>query len=403
MSRPGTDPHSGAAAAPPRLLILLLAAGCGIAVANLYFVPPLLEVIAADFGVGVAGVVPAAVATQLGYASGLLLVSPLGDRVSRRTLVIRQALGLSVALASAALAPTPVMLALSCFAIGVAATFAQQLVPLAAQVAPDAVRGRVVGTVMSGLLLGILGGRVFAGLLGDLLGWRAPFAAAALLVAAAAALFAWRLPGTAPTSHERWPRLIASIVGVARAEPVLREAALTSGLTFGAFSVFWVALTPWLASDAFGLDSRVAGAFGVVGMAGALIAPVAGRASDRVGGRRVLLAAIATVIAGFVVLLLAGRSLAGLAAGVLLLDLGVQAGLIANQSRILSLAPQMRSRVNAFFMTAYFAGGATGSLLAGIAWTQGGWPAAMSVGLALAVAAALALARGHRRPGGSAA
>ena len=392
--------------APPRppvdvaKLVPLLAVSCGLAVANIYFNQPLLELIARGLGADVARVAPIAMATQLGYAAGLLFLGPLGDRLPRKGVVVALGVGLTVAMAGASLAPSVGALVGASLAVGLFATLAQQIVPMAAHLAPEERRGRIVGRVMSGLLLGILGGRFVAGVLGAALGWRAVFAIGACLAAGLAAVLAWRLPRVPPATGESFGRLLLSVFGLARRYRVLRSASLTGGLLFGAFSVFWVVLTPLLATS-FHLGSQVAGLFGLIGAAGALVAPWAGRVSDRVGPDRVLSLGIAAILAAFLVFAASGRSLTGLALGSVLLDGGTQAALIANQARIFAVSRRASSRVNALFMTCYFLGGSAGSLAAGHAWARAGWRGAVGTGLLFVCAAGLAhLATARRAPRG---
>ncbi len=379
-------------------LVPLLAVSCGLAVANIYFNQPLLELIARSLGVGLAAVAPISMATQLGYAAGLLLLGPLGDRLPRKGVIVALSVGLTGAMLGASLAPSIGALIGASLAIGLFATLAQQIVPMVAHLAPEEWRGRTVGKVMSGLLFGILGGRFVAGVLGAALGWRGVFAVGACVAAGLAAVLAWRLPRVPPVTGEPFGHLLLSVFGLARRYRVLRAASLSGGLLFGAFSVFWVALTPLLATS-FHLGSRAAGIFGLIGAAGALVAPWAGRLSDRIGPNRVLSMGIAVILAAFLVFAVSGQSLAGLAAGSILLDAGTQAALIANQARIFAVSRRASSRVNAFFMTCYFLAGSAGSLAAGHAWARAGWPGAVGTGLLFVGAAGVVHLVTARRPG----
>jgi len=355
-----------------------MAGACGFGAANIYYNQPMLADIVRDLGSpAAAGVVPTV--TQVGYALGLLLLSPLGDRFDRKTLIL--ALGL------AAISTNLVTLAIASLGIGVLTTFIQQIVPMAAHLAAPAKRGQVVGTVMSGLLIGILGGRVLSGIVAEHLGWREMFGiAAGMMIVLWGVLFAL-LPRTAPTSGLGYPALMQSLWHLFRAERVLREASAVGGLMFAAFSAFWATLTLYLAGPTYHLGPEVAGLFGLVGIAGALAAPLAGRLADRGGPRRTVGIAIVVAFLAYVVFALAGQSLWGLVAGVLLLDLGVQGAMVSNQSRIYALRPESRSRVNTVYMVIYFAGGSAGSALGVLAWSYGGWLAVSGVGLALALLA----------------
>ncbi len=329
-------------------------------------------------------------ATQLGYASGLLLIAPLGDVVARKPLILALAAGLTVALAAAALATGVPMLIGASFLIGLMATLVQQIVPMAAHLAPEDRRGRVVGTVMSGLLFGVLGGRVAAGFLGALVGWRGVFAAGAGTMVLLGLVLWWRLPSLPPATKEPYGRLLRSVFAMAKKHPALRASAIQGSLLFAAFSLFWVTLTPFLASPAFNLGSKAAGLFGLIGAVGTLVAPLSGRSADKHGSGPVITVAVAIVLASFAIFGAFGRTLVGLAIGTVVLDAGIQAALIANQARIFALEPPARSRINAFFMTVYFLGGAMGSLAAAGAWAWFGWMGAVAAGSLFALGSGLA-------------
>jgi predicted MFS family arabinose efflux permease len=373
-----------------RGLTAVLAVSCGLTVANLYFNQPLLALIAQSFGVEVSRATPVAMATQLGYASGLTLIGPLGDRVPRKPLILILGAVLTLALFAAAASQSLVQLVIASFALGLAASLAQQLVPLAAQLAPAERRGRVVGTVMAGLLVGLLGGRVVAGFVGEAWGWRSVFLVGATGVMVMSAVLALALPNLPPATNARYGKLLASTLALAREHATLRAAALNGALLFGSFSVFWVALTPLLTGPSFQLDGRAAGLFGLIGIAGAFVAPLAGRLNDKYGTPRVLAGFVAITIVSYGVFAFSAHSLVGLAVGTLVLDLGIQGAQISNQSRIFALQPDARSRINAFYMTCYFVGGASGSLLAGVAWAHFGWAGAVTAGSTLALLAGLA-------------
>jgi predicted MFS family arabinose efflux permease len=373
-----------------RGLTVTLAVSCGFTVANLYFNQPLLALIASSFGIEVSSATPVAMATQLGYAAGLTLIGPLGDRYPRKPLILSLGATLNLALFGASAAQSLLQLIVASFVIGLAASLAQQLVPLAAELAPAERRGRVVGTVMAGLLVGLLAGRVVAGFVGEAWGWRSVFLVGAAGVMLMSSVLAFMLPNIAPATRASYGELLASTLALARRHPTLRAAALNGALLFAAFSVFWVALTPLLTGPNFGLDGRAAGLFGLIGIAGALVAPLAGRLNDSYGTPRVLAGFVAITVVSYLVFAISAHSLWGLALGTLLLDVGIQGGQISNQSRIYALQPEARSRINAFYMTCYFVGGATGSLLAGVAWAKFGWLGAVAVGLVLAVLAGLA-------------
>ena len=383
----------------PRLtrgVTLAMAVAAGFAAANVWYNQPMLGVIAADLHAGNRQVALIPTATQLGFAIGILLLLPLGDRMDRRTLILRQLAGLTIALLAAAAAPGPTALIVASAAIGAGACIAQQIVPFAAELAPPEKRGRVVGTVMSGLLAGILLGRVLSGTVADHFGWRTMFALAAGLALLMGILLAWMLPRSRPSVSGSYGALLFSLAGLVRAHRGLRRATLVQAGLFGGFSAFWSVLALKLQAPPLVLGSEVAGLFGVVGAAGVLVATYAGRLSDRHGPRGVIGAGIALAASSFVVLSL-WPGMPGLLVGLVLLDLGVQGAQVANQSIIYALQPNARGRINTVFMTGMFIGGAIGSGAAGIGWTMAGWPAVCVVGFVLAAMSLAVHLIGHRR------
>lgn len=362
-----------------------MAFACGGAVANIYYVQPILGVIGTTFPGAATLVSLLPTANQIGFAIGLLLLVPLGDGMSRRALIFGQLGWLTASLAAAALAPGPGTLFLAMIAIGIGATVAQQIVPLAAELAPPERRGAVVGTVMSGLLTGILLGRVASGALAAIAGWRAVFGAGVVLAAAIALLLRLTLPKTAAKPPLAYRHLLASLFALLVDLAPLRRAALAQAGLFGAFSAFWATLALHLAAPPFAMGSAAAGLFGVIGVAGVLAAPLAGRISDRRGPRPVILLGIALTLAAWLILAVFNH-LAGLIAGVILLDLGVQMALIAHQSVIYALRPEARSRINTVFIMVMFIGGALGSAGGGLAWRIGGWGAVSALAIVLGAA-----------------
>lgn len=381
-----------------RRLLLLLATIAGVSVANIYYNQPLLGNLRESFphSASWVGAVPAV--TQLGYAAGMLLLAPLGDRFDRRLLMLLQIAAICVALVIAASAPSLVVLIGASLAIGVLATIAQQAVPFAAELAPPSGRGHAVGTVMSGLLLGILLARTAAGFVAEYFGWRAVFGASVVALLALAVVIWMRLPRSKPTSTLPYGKLLVSMWHLIVEHPGLREASLTGACLFAGFSVFWSVLALLLAGAPFHLGPQAAGLFGIVGAAGALAAPLAGKSSDRRGPRAVISLSIVLVAVSFVVFGLSGTSIAGLVVGVIILDVGVQAAQISNQSRIYALSPEARSRVNTVYMVTYFIGGAAGSAVGAAVWPTFGWVGVSAAGLAFAALAGWSHARRRTRP-----
>ncbi|CAB3682312.1 putative transporter [Paraburkholderia graminis C4D1M] len=385
-----TSNASAPASADPSLrgLLLLLATIAGVAVANIYYNQPLLDNFRQSFPASASwvGVVPAV--TQLGYAAGMLLLAPLGDRFDRRALILLQTAGMCIALVVAAAAPALPVLVAASLAIGVLATIAQQAVPFAAELAPPSQRGHAVGTVMSGLLLGILLARTAAGFVAEYFGWRAVFAASVLALLALAVVIVLRLPKSKPTSTLSYGKLLVSMWHLVVEHRALREASLTGAALFAGFSIFWSVLALLLAGPPFHLGPQAAGLFGIVGAAGALAAPLAGKFADRRGPRAIITLSIVLVAISFVVFGFSAKSIAGLVIGVIVLDVGVQAAQISNQSRIYALKPDARSRVNTVYMVAYFIGGALGSAVGAAVWPVFGWVGVSVAGLVFAGLAA---------------
>ncbi|GHO52233.1 permease [Ktedonobacter robiniae] len=362
-------------------LVLLLAVVCGLAAANLYYVQPVLADIGHEFAVSVNQVGVLATLSQLGYAVGLLLIIPLGDRYNRRTLIVTMLVAVTVALIAMALAPTLMFLSIASFAVGVTTVVPQLVVPLAASLARPQERGRVVGTVMSGLLIGILLARTVSGVLAAHLGWRTVYWVAAGLMVLLALILRFLLPLDRPQSDMSYTQLLRSLWSLVKSEPVLRETSVFGALGFAAFSAFWATLSFRLQTPPFHYGSEVAGLFGLVGVVGALAASFIGRLADKVNPRKTIGIGLLILLASFGIFWLTGQYLWGLIIGVILLDLGAQANQISNQARVYSLNPAARSRLNTIYMVSYFIGGSLGSFLGTYGWDFAGWFGVCCVGL----------------------
>ena len=370
-----------------------MAVGCGLAVANLYYAQPLLADMGRYFGTTDRRMGLVAMLSQVGYALGLLLFVPLGDRLERRSFILVMLGAVTVALLGFAVAPTFAWLAAASLAVGVTTITPQLLVPFAAHLADPEERGRVVGTVMSGLLVGILAARTVSGLVGEYLGWRAMYGIAAAVMVALALALRGLLPRSQPEdSGMSYLGLLRSIGGLLRDEPVLRQSCLFGAMSFGAFSAFWTTLAFHLAGPPFRYPSGVVGLFGLVGIVGALAAPLAGRFADRRNPRWTIGTGLACVLTSYALYYGFGRTLWGLVAGVVLLDLGAQAAHISNQSRIFAVRPEARSRMNTAYMVAGFVGGAAGSYGGAWGWDRAGWGGVCLVGLGMTAAGLLAFA-----------
>jgi predicted MFS family arabinose efflux permease len=389
--------HTAATATRPHLsssLTLLLAGGTGLTVAALYYSQPTLGVLAGDLHASPRQIGWIPTLTQLGYAIGLLLLAPLGDRYDRRNIILLKAVILCAALLLTGLAPSLGVLLAASLLVGLFATVAQDIVPAAATLAPPEERGKAVGMVMTGLLMGILLSRVVSGFVAEHFGWRSVFFAAAASVAMLAVVLAKGLPRFAPTSGVAYPALLKSLAGLWAQHRKLRQAALAQGLLALGFSAFWSTLAVMLHEAPFHLGSAAAGAFGLAGAAGALAAPFAGRLADRRGPGVVTRIAAAVTVISFAAMFLmpllpVQAQLALLALSTVGFDLGVQASLIAHQTIVYGIAPEARSRLNALLMTSVFIGMAAGGLLGAQALASWGWMGVVAVATVAAASALL--------------
>jgi len=370
--------------------VTLLAVGAGLAVAGIYYNQPMLGVLAESLHVSEARIGFIPTATQLGYGGGIVLFAPLGDRLDRRTVVLVKAALLAVALAAAGCVDSVAGLIVASLAVGLLATVAQDLVPAAAAIAEPESRGKTVGTVMTGLLLGILLSRVVSGAVTLYASWRVVFLGAAGTAALFTVVAARMLPSFPPTTHDSYLALLRSMVALVRDVAPLRRAAATQGLLSLAFSGFWSTLALGLAAPPFMLSSFVAGSFGIAGAAGALAAPIAGSVSDRRGPRSVIRFGAALTTAAFAVMALWGRSLPVLIVGTVIFDMGVQSCLIAHQTIVYAQDPGARSRLNAVLLSAMFLGMSTGAFVASRVFAHAGLSGVCAMSAA-AAGAALAL------------
>lgn len=380
-----------------RRLVWLMAVACALSIANLYYVQPLLADMARSFRLSVNQIGGVATLMQLGFASGLLLVVPLGDRYNRRTLIVSLLGVVTVALVLVALAPTVTLLTVAGFVLGFATIVPQVIVPLAVSLAAPSERGQVIGTVMSGLLIGILLARTFSGMIGAYLGWRAVYWCAAVIMIILALVLRFFLPKDQQRSTISYGQLLRSLGSLIRKEPVLREASVFYALSFGAFSAFWVTLTFFLQTPPYHYGSAVAGLFGLVGVAGAFSASFVGRLADRFPIRYATGIALLIVLCSFLCMWLTGYWLWGLIPGVILLDLGTQGTHISNQTRVYSLNPGARNRLNTVYMVTGFIGGALGSSLGTWGWSLAGWSGVCIVGSLMLVAALAVYAINSKR------
>ncbi|MFM0404294.1 MFS transporter [Paraburkholderia aspalathi] len=367
----------------------VMALAAGLVVANNYYNQPLLVDFAHTFGVaeGQAGVV--SIAAQAGYALGLLLFIPLGDKVELRKLFAFTLAASVFALVAMAAAPTLPWAVVASFAAGMASVAPQLLTPLAAQIAGPRGRGKAVGIVMLGLLCGILVSRTVSGVIAAYFGWRAVYAFAAVAMVAVAAMLARVLPRVDPTFSGSYGALMRSLFALLREEPVVRQTASIAALQFAAFSAFWTTLAFHLHGLNASYGSETAGLFGLVGVAGASASYAVGKLTDRHDPRRVIFVASIVFIASYMLLAWKGASIGGLIVGVILLDLGLQSSHVSNMARNLAVRSTAMSRANTLYMTIRFASGALGATLGNYAWSVWHWPGVCGVGLVFASASML--------------
>jgi predicted MFS family arabinose efflux permease len=362
------------------ILTLVFAVTCGGVVANIYYSQPILACIAVEFQVSTTKAGLLVTMTQIGYASGLAFLVPLGDALNRRRLIISLCTLTAVALLAAAWSPSYHLFSIALVIIGLSSCAVQVLVPYAASLAPDATRGRVVGTVMSGLLLGILLARTVSGLIAGLAGWRAVYVFAFCAMTVLIMLLVKMLPPDPPRPHTPYFQLLKSIGRMVLEDHVLRERSLYGALAFAAFSVLWTGLTFVLSAPPYNFSESRIGLFGLAGAAGALSASSAGRLSD--SGRTLFATGFfgTTITVSFWLIWLGGHTLVAMIAGVILLDIGVQGLHITNQGVIYRGNANARSRATTVYLTSYFIGGALGSTLASTSYAWGGWPAVSACG-----------------------
>lgn len=371
------------------LLIMLMSVASGVTAANLYYSQPLLEDFSRFFNVSPSMIGIAATLIQIGYALGLVFLVPLGDIKERRGLIMTMLFCSMLALLGISFASSIGWLFVGSLLIGLTSITPMLIVPLAAHLSEPASRGRVIGTIMSGLLIGILLSRTFSGIVGSALGWQAVYRIAAVMMGLLILIFYFWLPKSAPNSVMSYGKLLKSLMGLLRSQPILMETSLVGAMMFATFSDFWTTLSFLLKSPAYNLGSQVAGMFGLVGVAGALAASIVGRVADKKSPLFTLTIAIALSSTSYVCFWSFGYRMWGLIIGTILLDLGIQSGQISNQTRINALDATARSRNNAVYMTFYFVGGALGSLMGTFFWGLFGWTGVCALGLVFQIIAAI--------------
>ncbi|GLW07509.1 MFS transporter [Microtetraspora sp. NBRC 13810] len=375
-------------------MVLLLAMTCAVAVGNIYFPQAISPLVAAGLNVSPDSAALVVTATQLGYAAGIFLLVPLGDRLPHRPFMVTLLALTGLGLLAAGSAPALPLLVGASALVGVTTVAAQIVVPLAAGLVADDRRGAVMGTLLSGSIGGMLLARTFGGALGEWLGWRAPYLVAAVLVLLIATALAFAVPVTTPPSRQPYPALLAESVRLLRTEPELRRSCFYQATVFAGFSAVWTCLALLLNGPVYGLGVQAVGMLALVGGATMFCTPFAGRLVDRRGPDPVNLVCMLGALASAAILAVGALGgapgLAALVLGTLLLDVAMQSGMVANQARVLALRPDARSRLNTAYMTCAFLGGSAGSWLGVRTYAQVGW---WGVCVLVAVLAGLALTR----------
>lgn len=384
---PQTEPRRPALS---RRVILLFATACGLSVANIYFAHPLLDAMARDLAIRPAVIGIVVTATQVGYGLGLIFIVPLGDLLDRRRLIVIQAALSALALVVVGLAQSSLVLLVGMVVVGLLAVAVQVLVAFAASLADDDDRGRVVGVVTSGVVIGILLARFVAGVVADLGGWRAVYLSSAGVTLVMAALLFRALPHRPPEAQSySYPQLVGSVVTLFREEPIVRVRAILAGLIFACFNVLWAPLALPLSAPPFALSHSAIGMFGLAGLAGALGAGNAGRLADRGFGQWTTGLSLCLMLFAWLPIAFMGASLWILALGIIMLDLAIQAIHVTSQSLIFAVCPEARSRLVGGYMVFYSIGSASGAIASTRTYAAAGWPGVCGLGASVSTAALL--------------
>ena len=370
LEAPGVQSREGISGA----VASLFSVACGLAVANVYYAQPLLDRMADEFGITHAAVGLVITVTQIGYGLGLLFVVPLGDLLDRRRLIVGQSLLSALALLVIAFAPTGAVLLAGMGAAGLLAVVTQVLVAYAAILARPSERGRIVGVVTSGIIIGILLARTVAGSLSDIFGWRSVYILSAAATLVVTTLLFKALPRQAvPSAHIPYPRLIGSVFTLFVEEPVLRVRATIALLIFFAITMLWTPMVLPLSAPPFSLSHTEVGLFGLAGTMGAVGAARAGRLADRGHAQRTTGISLMIMLVSWLPISLLSHSLWGLVVGVVAIDFGLQSVHVANQSLIYRVRPEAQSRLAAGYMVCYSIGSASGSIVSTLIYAQAGW------------------------------
>ncbi|MGO2852734.1 MAG: MFS transporter [Tetragenococcus koreensis] len=354
--------------------IFLLAATCGIVVANMYYIQPIGTQVAESFQVSTSAIGSVTMLTQLGYALGLLLIVPLGDILNKRRLIITMAALSSLSLLGAFFAPNFQLFIFSAFIIGLLSVVPQIIIPYGAVLAGPEKRGQVMGKLLSGLLVGILLSRTFSGIIASILPWRSVYLIAPIAIILLTILLTIKMPkDTTANTKLSYSASLKSIPLLVKSQKVLREAAVSGFFMFGTFSIFWSTLIFYISSPVYNWGTFAAGVLAVFGLSGALAAPIVGKLSDQYAQRTIVWIGLLMQTSSFIILHFFAAHIFPLVLSIVLLDVGNQFGQVANQTRVQNLGEQVSNRNNTVFMFSYFIGGAVGSFLGTTMWGAAGW------------------------------
>jgi predicted MFS family arabinose efflux permease len=368
----------------------------GLVVANIYYNQPLLGDIAHTFNASNGSAGHISMITQIGYAVGMFFIVPLADMFKRKKMMLYIIAIVVIALLCAASAPSINILIIASFLVGAASLVPQLLIPMAAHLAHPSERGKKIGVVMGGLLIGILLSRTLSGFVGAHWGWRAMFYIAAGLMLVTWFVILLFLPEVEPDYTGTYKKLMGSLIDLVKTEPQLRFASLRGALCFACFSAFWTTIV-FLLKENFNMGSDAAGLFGLVGAFGAIAAGLMGRLSDKMDAFKLSFFTLLLVLLSFIIFIFSSHSIAGLIIGVIVLDMGVQATHISNQSMIFALNTEARNRINTIYMVSYFIGGAMGTFLVSTLWGNYHWMGVCISGIILSSIAIVIHLLNHRR------
>ncbi|HEX3642628.1 MAG TPA: MFS transporter, partial [Ktedonobacteraceae bacterium] len=379
-----TKSKSSEPTAIDKRLIWVMAVACGLSVANLIYAQSLLVAMGRSFAASADQVGFVLTLSLLGYSVGSILIAPLGDKYNQRSLIVIMLCAVAIALAAMAAAPTVTLLVIASFGVGLTSILTELIIPFAARLVPSNERGRIIGIMVSGVLVGTLLANILGGFVGKYLGWRAMYWIAAALMIVLAIVVRTLLPSDRSAKSEvSYPQLLGSLWVILLSEPVLQEISLIGFLVSGAFNVFWVTISFFLETPPYHYESDVVGLFGLTGIVGVLAASFVGKFADHKDARRVNVVALLIALLSFIVMWLTGQWLIGLIIGAMLLELGVQSSLVANETRAYSLDPAAWNRLNTIYIFMFTIGGSLGSILGAFGWSIAKWNGVCSMGCLL--------------------